>query len=146
MRLKIRTDYLQEVYHVKRFQKMIATAVTDLQKIDKKTPFTAIAFTGHSGAALAYPISYILGKPLICVRKKTDCSHYDDSVEGASTAKSYLIVDDCICSGETIDHIVKAISAGRRVKPVGIYLYDDSDKGGDRASHKGIPIHLQYLD
>ena len=89
----LHTDYLERVYRVNSFIKVVNKAVTILRKYRRKHPFDAIAFTGTSGAALAYPISYKLGIPLICVRKSRSNSHFYGKVEGYLASK-YIIVDD----------------------------------------------------
>jgi adenine/guanine phosphoribosyltransferase-like PRPP-binding protein len=124
---KVETDYLEEVYYLDRYHKMITSAVKTIRRFSKHTHFDAIAFTGTSGAAIAYPLSLRLNKPLICVRKKKEKSHYFGRIEGCVDAKSYIIVDDCVASGRTVKDIVSTISGCKRLKkakPVGIYLYD----------------------
>lgn len=86
--------------------------------------FDAIAFRGMSGAAIAFPVSYEIKIPLICVRK--DSSHASDIVGGSyEEIISYLILDDFISSGQTvteIDH--KATTAGyKKLECVGVLLY-----------------------
>ena len=85
----------------------------------QKYPFDAIAFTGVSGAALAFILSYELKIPLICVRRDENDGHhakvpqmmlpYSTILEGALDAKRYLIVDDFIEQGNTIRRILESI-------------------------------------
>ena len=104
-------------------------AVKLLRLFRRKNPFDAIAFTGTSGAALAYPLSYLLGMPLICVRKSIRDNHFGSKLEGLVSAKKYIIVDDFIESGKTINRITRSIkSENKKAKCVGIYLYDQSFK------------------
>jgi adenine/guanine phosphoribosyltransferase-like PRPP-binding protein len=102
----------------------VEQAAKALRLFRKKNPFDAIAFRGNSGAAIAYPLSFKLQIPLICVRKGP--SHSPFKVEGCSNAKTYVIVDDFIESGNTIKRIRKAINTDYRSEPklVGILLYD----------------------
>lgn len=101
-------------------------AATKIKKFRRKVKFDAIAFTGSSGAALAYPLSYILGLPLICVRKSPKDSHFGLRLEGYVSASRYIIVDDFIESGRTINKIQRAIkSKNEAASCVGIYLYND---------------------
>lgn len=103
---------------------MIPKAVKEIRALKKELDFDAIAFTGSSGAALAFPLSYLLKLPLIHVRKGN--SHYfSGQIEGTISSKKYLIVDDFIDRGNTIRRIIRNIKRelGDQAKPVGIYLY-----------------------
>lgn len=122
----ISTDYLDMVYDVEYFTKAVPKSVRVLKEFHKKHPFDAIAFTGCSGAAFAYPLSYRLKIPLICVRKG-ESSHYSHPLEGFTGAKRYLIVDDFISSGSTVRKIIstiKAHSTAKNPRAAGIFLYD----------------------
>lgn len=124
--LPIQTSYLQKIYRTDQFIKTVKLAATKIRKFRRKVKFDAIAFTGSSGAGLAYPLSYILGIPLICVRKTPSNSHYRIRLEGCVAAGRYIIVDDFIESGRTIDSIRRAIkSKNTAADCVGIYLYND---------------------
>jgi adenine/guanine phosphoribosyltransferase-like PRPP-binding protein len=134
----IRTDYLNKVYRVSQFTKTVERAVKVLRKFRRKHPFEAIAFTGTSGAALAYPLSYLLGVPLICVRKSTRDNHFGYKLEGCMTADNYIIVDDFIESGKTIERVKKSVEKEViDTKCVGIYLYHPTCRC---SSFKGTPI------
>ena len=113
-------------------------AVKVLRQFHRKNSFDAIAFTGTSGAALAYPLSYLLGVPLICVRKSIRDNHFGSKLEGYVTAKKYIIVDDFVQSGKTINGINKSIKLeNKKANCVGIYLYDQPYKIN---SFKDIPV------
>jgi adenine/guanine phosphoribosyltransferase-like PRPP-binding protein len=110
----IRTDYLDKVYDVKTFVAIVDNTIRVLKKLKKEIPFDAIAFTGTSGAAVAYPLSYRMQLPLICIRKPTDNSHYFNSgngeIEGFVHTERYLIIDDFTCSGDTLHRIINVIA------------------------------------
>jgi adenine/guanine phosphoribosyltransferase-like PRPP-binding protein len=120
----IQTNYLDKVYS-KQFLDLVPEAIKIITAYRKKHPFDAIAFTGSSGAAIAFPLSFFLKLPLIHIRKD-DKNHYGKPIEGTISSKKYLIVDDLIASGATIRNIVKTINKEykHKAKPVGIYLYD----------------------
>lgn len=101
--------------------------------------FDAIAFCGMSGAVIAPIVALRLNKPLIVVRKPepTDpdrqlATHSSYTVEGMLNCKSYLIVDDLVCSGATRNYIIKEIRdwqeqyghAAAEFKGVWQYLYN----------------------
>jgi adenine/guanine phosphoribosyltransferase-like PRPP-binding protein len=146
-KLKFQTAYMEKVYKVEEFAQTVQKATLALRKFRKKHPFDAIAFRGHSGAALAYPLSLRLKVPLICIRKGT--SHTDMKLEGVANARTYLIVDDFIDKGNTIKKIKQEVGRNRywnQNKPelVGILLYASPKctcgKCEVDEAHLGIPI------
>lgn len=134
---QIRSDYLGKVYG-QQFLQLVPAAVKKLRAIKRKHPFDAIAFRGSSGAALAFPLSYFLKVPLIHVRKEK--SHYGrGTIEGTISSKRFVIVDDFIDMGTTIETIVKEVKKEMSAKPVAIVLYN-SIKYGPKANFKNIPL------
>lgn len=73
--------------------------------------FTSLACCGVGGIGVASLLAVRLKKSLTIVRKKADrhggC-HSDYPLEGRIT-KRYLIVDDCVASGCTVQHIFTTI-------------------------------------
>lgn len=111
--MKFYSSYLQSIYSDPAdYKKLISRVATRLRNLRKRTPFDAIAFRGTSGAAIAYPVSARLGVPLICVRKKGDDGHHSGVVEGSNyiDVKRYIIIDDFIASGNTMDEILSAVN------------------------------------
>lgn len=136
--MDIKSCYLPCVFDPERFHSSVRLTVDILAEFEKHTPFDTIAFTGVSGAALAFPLSYLLGKPLLCVRKANSSTHSSYKVEGNYSAFRYIIVDDFISSGKTMEDIQKNIE--RELAPpipelVGIYLY----------RNEYIGDHLQWV-
>ena len=90
----------------------------------------ALAFAGSSGCAIAFILSVALQIPLIYVRKEGEKSHGSD-IEGNAWkgVTKYLIVDDFIDEGNTMNHIYDKINDRAKsygqVAPecVGIFLY-----------------------
>lgn len=121
---EIRTHYLDGVY-TPRFMKLVPETLKVLKSFRRKHDFDAIAFTGSSGAALAFPLSFFMKVPLIHVRKM-DGSHYQEPIEGSVSSKRYVIVDDMISSGNTINRIIDVINRNykRPAKAVGICLFN----------------------
>jgi len=131
--------------------KRLKKVVKKLAQIRKETNFDAIAFQGSSGAAVAYVAGIALQVPVIYVRKPKETCHGSNVESNANKQiKSYVIVDDFICSGETIKRIIDKInlySENQGSKPptlVGIVLYDC---GGNSPQfvHKGIHAPLHHL-
>jgi adenine/guanine phosphoribosyltransferase-like PRPP-binding protein len=118
----IKTSYLEKVYYPNEFAKLIKKMTAEIKTFKKKNQFDAIAFRGTSGAAVAYPLSISLKIPLICVRK--DSSHSYLKVEGCIGALKYIIVDDFIESGKTMNKIINSIKkANKKAVPIQIFLY-----------------------
>jgi hypothetical protein len=85
--------------------------------------FEAIAIRGYSGSLVGPAVAMRLRKDLIIIRKPSDNSHSPYQVEGVQ-AGSYLIVDDQIATGKTINAIKDAVAAWHQPSRLaGIYLY-----------------------
>jgi adenine/guanine phosphoribosyltransferase-like PRPP-binding protein len=95
----------------------------------EKVKFQTIVCTGLSGVIFASPLSIMMNKQLIVIRKESDTKHASfNGIEKnchADKIGKYVIVDDLIDSGRTIKRI-KEIMAGcfENATHVGTYLYD----------------------
>ena len=100
--------------------KIIINTYSYLNKLD--IYYDSIACCGTSGLMVVPQIAELLKKNIIVVRKKKD-GYSDFLVEGPSS-KYYIIIDDLICSGGTVKHIIKNIRRETpRSKCVGVYCY-----------------------
>ena len=100
--------------------KMIMTTYQHLKKYDDS--YDAIACCGTSGLMVVPQIAELLNKNIIVVRKGTD-GYSDFVVEGPNTC-SYVIIDDLVCSGGTVKHIIKNIKEEiPRAKCMGVWSY-----------------------
>lgn len=70
---------------------------------------THMAVTGVSGQALAWPVSYKIGLPVLVVRKDGEKNYSGIRLVGAGELHNYIILDDLISSGATIKAIAQAI-------------------------------------
>ena len=102
------SDYSEAYLMPSKSKGFIKLAIDFLQKPENNKKFDSIAFTGNSGACLAIIIAHTLNKELIMVRKSMDC-HSSFKVEGYSSSKRYLIIDDFISMGSTVTKIQKEI-------------------------------------
>ena len=85
--------------------------------------FDSIACCGISGLLVVPQISELLKKNIIVVRKKNDKRYSPFQYEGV-VPKKYVIIDDLICSGKTVKHIIKTISDDCvRAECIGIYCF-----------------------
>lgn len=101
--------------------------VTRVKKAIRRSgiEFEAIAFMGMSGALVAGPLALALQKPLIEVRKDGEVYHGGWDMHGpAQDLKTYIIVDDVIDTGKTVQTMKAKV---RRFYPnsklVGVFLY-----------------------
>lgn len=101
--------------------KIIIKAVCDLRKIQDQ--FDSIACSGVSGLMVVPQIAELLNKNIVLVRKKNEKCYSNFIIEGAAPFR-YIILDDLICSGNTLKYIRKNISQEyERSQCIGLYCY-----------------------
>jgi adenine/guanine phosphoribosyltransferase-like PRPP-binding protein len=106
---KIESSYLYNIYEPTKFKIIVRNIVKTVLRLHKEKRINAIAFTGTSGAAVAYPVSYVTGIPLLCIRKSKVDNHYRKKLEGYTKPRNYIIIDDFVATGKTIKTMVKTI-------------------------------------
>jgi adenine/guanine phosphoribosyltransferase-like PRPP-binding protein len=126
MSLNISTKYLNSVFWPDVYAKVIDESLRIAQDLKARYQFDTIAFCGTSGAAIAFPLSYGMNLPMLCVRKQSIPSHQTpgDIVEGNVGTDKYLLVDDFISSGDTVKFIISSIKNSRpNAKCVAMLMY-----------------------
>lgn len=125
--------------HPETLAARLSCAVKKFGAIQKDLNIDAIAFTGSSGAAIAFPLALKYKLPLIYIRKPKEKSHGNMlECNVTSRIKRYIIVDDFTESGNTIRRIVaKVRKAARKFKwegpeCVGVYVFDVGMQGIDK--------------
>lgn len=98
-------NHLRFLIPSKERSKAVEKAIKALSKHN----FDSIAFMGMSGALVAPTIASRMNKELLMVRKKDEKRHSSFDVEGYSISKRFVIVDDFVCSGETVTYILDQI-------------------------------------
>lgn len=90
--------------------------------------YDAIAFRGMSGALVVPIVAHKLKKKMIMVRKEP--SHAGRScIEGYVQSKRYIVVDDFVASGSTVNEIIQKITWPNEecdrseAECVGVFLY-----------------------
>lgn len=131
-RLKIRVDAM----------------IKAVKKFHSKTPINHIVVQGMSGQAVGWPVGYKLGIPVAVVRKekeKKSCHAGESPIIGDGHLTNYIIIDDGIYSGATIDRIVKAAKKDNSIaKCLGIFLYNQVEMCSvycEKTKYKNIPMH-----
>jgi orotate phosphoribosyltransferase len=101
--------------------KIIIKAVCDLRKISDQ--FDSIACCGVSGLMVVPQIAELLNKNILLIRKKNEKCYSDFAIEGIKPFR-YIIIDDLICSGNTVRHIQRSIrNEYEKTICVGLYCY-----------------------
>ena len=125
---------------------VIIKAICSLRKIEQD--FDSIACSGVSGLIITPQVSEILNKHLIIVRKKNEERYSEFTVEGTNPGR-YIILDDLICSNNTVKHIMKSIKEeSTRSICIGAYFYLPQEcsykhnEDGDKLFKKDLGIKL----
>lgn len=128
--MRHRTDYRNASYLDSVMEDRNSTIRKALITL-KGRHFDSIAFRGLSGSLIAPILAYELGKTLLAVRKRKREGHSDRTVEGDYGARRYIIVDDFIQSGKTINTIIEAVHdfTDGEALCVGLYLTHEPAKG-----------------
>jgi orotate phosphoribosyltransferase len=109
------------VLNHKHRNKIIIKAVCDLRKIDDQ--FDSIACCGVSGLMVVPQIAELLNKNIVIVRKPDEKRYSNFFIEGVSPFR-YVVVDDLICSGNTLKWIKNTIYEDNpQARCVGLYCY-----------------------
>jgi orotate phosphoribosyltransferase len=123
------------VLNHKERNKIIIKAVCDLRKI--KDSFDTIACCGISGLMVVPQIAELLDKHILIIRKNEKC-YSEFRTEGVAPFR-YVVIDDLICSGETVKRIKNTIKDEYpRAICQGIYCYipDECSYAPDEAGSK----------
>ncbi len=106
-------------------QQVCSDAIKNIEQL-KEIEFDSFACCGISGLVVAPVLAVMMNKQLTVVRKTID-GHTGLYVEGLLNCR-YMIIDDFICSGNTVRHIIKKI---KEISPssicVGAYLHRNQE-------------------
>lgn len=132
----------------KERNKITVRAVCNLRKISDT--FDSIACCGTSGLLVVPNVASLLEKHLIVVRKKAreEKRYSIFDIEGVVPNK-YIIIDDLICSGQTVRHIIQSLKKeAPRSQCVGVYCYIPKDcaysrtEEGIKAAKRDLRIEI----
>lgn len=147
--MKINSQYLEDVFDPSKLVLVVNRTALQVPNIRLKVPFEAMAFTGMSGASMAFSVSYLTGIPLLAVRKDSDGSHHvswEGLLEGATKVSTYMILDDGISSGDTVNRIVNKIKEKNpNARCVGILLWNSSVREGMFSLDYGYKVPIYSL-
>lgn len=129
--------------------KIIIKAVCDLRKISGD--FDSIACCGVSGLLVISQVAELLNKNITIVRKGEKC-YSEFRTEGVAPFR-YIILDDLICSGDTVKRIKRTLKEEYpRSVCVGAYCYLPEetgytpDKQGSKLCEKDLGIPLLNIN
>jgi hypothetical protein len=105
---RISGAHLYKVFQAGNLGKIVNYTIEALQP--HKDNFDTIAVRGVSGILVGSAVAIALNKHLIVVRKEGDDSHSGVTCEGHLTARRYVIVDDFVSSGKTVNTITTEIA------------------------------------
>lgn len=117
-------DHTSLVLNHKLRQKYVNEATTTLRKI--LDDFDSIVCCGISGLIVVPQIAEVLDKNILIVRKPPNerMREYSTFILEGAPPKRYVIVDDLVCSGNTIRYIMKQIKLEiPSAKCMGMYAY-----------------------
>jgi adenine/guanine phosphoribosyltransferase-like PRPP-binding protein len=102
--------------------------------------FDSIVATGMSGMSVAPIVAFVLKKQLVVVRKTTDGTHSCDLVEKdhKKGIRRYVIIDDFVSSGDTVNRVYRQLAKHRGAQPVAIYCYAAQEWNGLRGESRTL--------
>ena len=121
MTMRIQTSYLTCVLEPSKLTDTLSKAMGLLGPLE----FDSIACRGVSGILFAPVLAHLMHKTVTVVRKNTEGTHSNHTVEGnISPDLRYVIVDDCTSTCTTIETIYRDVrKAVPSARCVAIYLY-----------------------
>jgi orotate phosphoribosyltransferase len=126
--------YSEECFHGESIDRIIAEAKLKLAHLDYDT----FVCRGMSGCLLTPFLAKEFNKRLCVVRKESNC-HDFKTVIGHKPLKNYIIVDDFISSGSTIQSILDNMNVEHKCVCIFLYSADyDVQHYIDRLSGIGI--------
>jgi len=119
----IKSMYLGKLFKSEERNKIIDRVSRHINELN--LCFDTVVFTGNSGSLIVPEIAIKLNKPFTLVRKEKN-SHSCLDIEGYWNFFKYLIIDDCVESGKTIERIVNIENKNMNFtsKLIGIYTYN----------------------
>ncbi len=117
-------SYLSDVTHAGTRARRVAQAIEDLTPVFAEAGDITIAVRGMSGATIGAIVAHHFKANLLIVRKGEACHSTADVERDWAPPGRYIIIDDFIDSGRTLQAIEEAIRRDNRAaRCLGWYLY-----------------------
>jgi orotate phosphoribosyltransferase-like protein len=142
VKVECRSDYLHEALRPNCVAIIVKELVKRIKKFQKTHEIDAIAFRGMSGALIAPIVSFKMGIPLIMVRK-SDHSHSGMRIEGYTDVTNVIIIDDVVCTGDTIREMKKMLKFN---KIVGMFLYNQGQLFNSKFKTDFKDVHINSFE
>lgn len=105
-------------------------------------PIDAIAVRGVSGIAVGGAVSFLTGIPLVIVRKPEEKNHSAREVEYSVKFNHFIVIDDLVSSGSTINKINAACLTER---PFAVFEKFYTYRYGDEGSIKSDAFYNKFI-
>ncbi len=137
------SSYLYPTLHHSTRSSLIKYIIKDLSK-HKRLFFDTIATSGLSGNIIGTFLASTLNKNIAFIRKELDSDHCLTNLESISDINSYIIIDDLIEDGITINRIISTIEEQNKLAICqGIYIYNQDYKSAiERIEKCNLQISL----
>lgn len=94
-------------YNGKIFDLKLRTKlVREMCRMLKHMDFDSIAISGYSMSVIGSMVAWRMNKHVIVCRKDGESSHSGLRVEGEKEFRRFIIIDDLIASGNTLNHVL----------------------------------------
>lgn len=117
-----------------------------IDRLMQETGATSIVVHGNSGVSVGFAALMLHDFPLVLVRKDNDNSH-GSPIEGPDghDMKSYLVLDDFVSTGRTVDRIIQKVNSLSYNDPnppvcLGVIEYDRSHEKRMETLPSGIQV------
>jgi hypothetical protein len=137
--------YLNGFFDLEHREEILNQIAESFTEVD----FDSFAVCGTSGLLIGSLAADRLGKGLIVVRKECDVNHSDNWIECSNDAHRFVIIDDCISTGATIQYILRRVA--ERCDEIkfnmpcrGMFLYDNYINVGGRAVWREEDMKRQF--
>ncbi len=122
------SPWLRPVYDPEKLRDTVYRISCEIRELPTKPKF--IAVRGVSGVSIGAAVSYYTSIPLVVVRKDSEQTHSNGTVQGLyELCGDYVIVDDLIDSGATVRAIARELKEDNGANNLlAIILYSDPNQ------------------
>jgi orotate phosphoribosyltransferase len=144
-------DWLKPIHDPRELRRVVNLIVAEIGRLNPPPRFLAVR--GTSGTAIGGAVSLVSDLPLVVVRKDEDDSHakHYGIVQGMhGTGGYYVIVDDLVDSGNTVQAIASAVKRDHesyadnalRTECIAVILYsaDQVRRGAIDIDGRTVPL------
>lgn len=132
--MDIRDSYFNEGVDIKRRKHAVWVLCNVLAHVN----FDTIVCRGVSGLVVAPIVSHLLNKNLTVIRKARENSHSSSIYEGYRKIARYVIIDDFVSTGDTVNEIIETVKNKISIEAecVGVFTYSLGS-----SEHESVPIY-----